>query len=177
MRENIMLKKSKSIAFLSLCMMTFMFAQPALAAKNDDWKKDTVKKAVKVAEQVADVAGDALDVYEIYNDAQERGYVSSVAKYGTKAYVNGVIAGSATSAAVATAGTLGVTASTGTAIASLSGAAATSATMAAIGGPVATGIAAVTGVTLAPAVVGGAIVAGAATAVCYGVNCFIDWIW
>lgn len=63
--------------------------------------------------------------------------------------------------AVNMASAAGATASTGTAISSLSGAAATSATMAWIGGPAAALLGAV-GLTVAPAVVGGVIVAGGA---------------
>jgi len=74
-------------------------------------------------------------------------------------------------AAVSGASALGVTAGTGTAISTLSGAAAVSATSAAIGAPVAAAIGTVTGVVLAPAVVGGVIIAGVA----YGVNAlFLD---
>lgn len=54
---------------------------------------------------------------------------------------------------------------------------ATLAIFAAIGGLVAIGIATVTGITVAPAVVGGAIVLRAALAVCSDVNRFIDWVW
>lgn len=63
------------------------------------------------------------------------------------------------------ASSLGVTASTGTAIATLSGVAATNATLYAIGSGAASVIAGVTGVAIAPAVVGGAIVTGIATSV------------
>ena len=73
-------------------------------------------------------------------------------------------------ATVASASALGATAGTGTAISSLSGAAAVSATSAMIGAPVATAITSVTGVVLAPAVVGGVIIMGVASGVAYGFN-------
>jgi hypothetical protein len=82
-------------------------------------------------------------------------------------------------AAVGIASVTGTTASTGTAIASLSGAAATSATLAAIGsstvGTALGAAATVVGITAAPAVIGGAIVVGIATGVACGVNAVIDW--
>jgi hypothetical protein len=82
---------------------------------------------------------------------------------------------SALPAAVAGASALGVTAGTGTAISTLSGAAAVSATSAAIGAPVAAVIGTVAGVALAPAVVGGAIIAGTAGVVAWGFNAlFLD---
>ena len=74
-------------------------------------------------------------------------------------------------AAVAGASAMGVTASTGTAIATLSGAAATNATLYAIGAPVASAL----GVTFAaPVVVGGAVVGGIALAVSWGVSSLLD---
>jgi hypothetical protein len=77
-----------------------------------------------------------------------------------------VVTPAVTTVAVSTAGALGATASTGTAIASLSGAAATSATLATIG----SGVAGVVGVTVAsPAIVGGLIVAGVSSAIVAGV--------
>ena len=78
---------------------------------------------------------------------------------------------SAIPAAVAGASAIGVTASTGTAIATLSGAAATNATLYAIGAPVASAL----GVTFAaPVVVGGAVVGGIALAVSWGVSSLLD---
>ena len=76
-------------------------------------------------------------------------------------------------ATVALASTSGMTAGTGTAIASLSGAAATSATLASIGSSGAAALGAV-GIVAAPAVVGGAIVGAAALGVAWGVNRIID---
>jgi len=74
----------------------------------------------------------------------------------------------------------GVTASTGTSIATLSGAAATSATLASIGstavGTTISAAATAVGITMAPAVVGGVIVIGVASGVAYGINSLID-IW
>ena len=82
-----------------------------------------------------------------------------------------VVAPALTSAAISTAGAMGATASTGTAIASLSGAAATSATLAYIG----TGVAGAVGMTVAsPAIVGGMIVAGVSSAVVFSVDWLLD---
>jgi len=64
---------------------------------------------------------------------------------------------------------LGLEASTGTAISSLNGAAAVSATSYAIGSPVA-GVLSAVGITVAPAVVGGVIIAGTAVLVASGIN-------
>jgi len=76
-----------------------------------------------------------------------------------------------TSVAVSTAGAMGATASTGTAIASLSGAAATSATLAYIG----TGVAGAVGVTVAsPAILGGVIVAGVSSAVVFASSALLE---
>ncbi len=74
--------------------------------------------------------------------------VSSLASYGTWA-LGGAVLGGGTAVAFATtiAGAIGVTASTGTAIASLSGAAAANATLAAGGGGVAAGTAVLAGLT------------------------------
>ncbi len=77
-------------------------------------------------------------------------------------------------ATVGGASSLGMTASTGTAIASLSGAAAVSATLAAVGTPVIAVVSTVVTITAAPAVVGGAVVAGAAFGVAWGINSLID---
>ena len=59
----------------------------------------------------------------------------------------------------------------------VAGTAMTETALTTIGSGVATVITGATGVALAPTVVGGVIVAGAATAACIAVNCFIDWIW
>lgn len=72
--------------------------------------------------------------------------------------------------AVYGAGALGVEATTGTAIATLNGAAAVSATSYAIGAPVATAIGTLTGIVIAPSVVGGAIIVGTASLLAVGVN-------
>ena len=82
-----------------------------------------------------------------------------------------VVTPALTSVAISSAGALGATASTGTAIASLSGAAATSATLAYIGA----GVAGAVGVTVAsPAIVGGLIVAGVSSAIVGGIRWLID---
>ena len=65
----------------------------------------------------------------------------------------------ATPIAISTAGALGVTAGTGTAISALSGAAAISATSAAVGAGSSVALATV-GIFVAPAVIGGTIIAG-----------------
>jgi len=75
--------------------------------------------------------------------------------------------------AVSIASAAGITATTGTAIASLSGAAATSATLAGIGSGGATALG-VVGIAAAPVVVGGVIVVGIAAGVAWGVNSLID---
>ena len=93
------------------------------------------------------------------------------AKELAKVAVTAVAESVSVPAAVAGASAMGVTASTGTAIATLSGAAATNATLYAIGAPVASAL----GVTFAaPVVVGGAIVGGIALAVSWGVSSLLD---
>ncbi len=72
--------------------------------------------------------------------------------------------------AVYGASTLGVTASTGTAISSLSGAAAVSATSASIGTAIAGGAVTVGGVVIAPVVMGGVVITVVAAGVAYGIN-------
>lgn len=99
--------------------------------------------------------------------------IGGAAKAATKAAASSAAASGATSTAVYVASTAGMTAKTGTAIAALSGAAATKATLCAIGTPVVSAL----GLTVAPAVVGGAIVAGAGAAVGWGICKIIDWIW
>ncbi|MCF6207681.1 MAG: hypothetical protein L3J47_12470 [Sulfurovum sp.] len=86
-----------------------------------------------------------------------------------KAGVHIVAATGAMPATVTAASALGVEATTGTAIASLSGAAAVSATSYAVGAPVA-GVLSTMGIVVAPAVVGGVVIASAATLVALGVN-------
>ena len=77
-----------------------------------------------------------------------------------------VVTPALTSVAISSAGALGATASTGTAIASLSGAAATSATLAYIGA----GVAGAVGVTVAsPAILGAVIVGTVSSAIVGGV--------
>lgn len=74
---------------------------------------------------------------------------------------------------VSIASAAGTTASTGTAVATLSGAAATSATLASIGGAATPALAAV-GIVAAPAVVGGAIVLAIGGGVAWGINALFD---
>ena len=182
------MKYSKLIALLVIGVMVCLTVQPAFAWSGGQYVKEKAKKYGKAAETVAD----AYEVYEtgrkLYNaknnderlDIAVDAAVSAgkgLVKKGVKATADAAIAGSATSTAVAIAGAAGMTAKTGTAIAALSGCAATNATLCAIGTPVVSALGAV-GVTVgAPAVVGGAIVAGTAAVVCYGVHCLIDWIW
>lgn len=77
-------------------------------------------------------------------------------------------------ATVAGAGAVGVTASTGTAVASLSGAAATSATVAAVGAPVAEGLATVGIVAFAPFEVGLTVIGLVAAGGAWGINKLLD---
>jgi predicted sugar kinase len=96
------------------------------------------------------------------------------AKNCGKAAVATVVETAAIPTAVGIASATGVTASTGTAIATLSGAAATSSTLAAVvGGTLATGLATVAGITVAPAVAGGAVVVGVGALVAIGINSLI----
>ena len=187
-KKEFHMKYSKFTALLVVGVMVFMTVQPAFSWSGEQYVKDKTGTYVKAVEVVAD----AYEVYEtgrkLYNakDNDERldiavdaaiGAGKGLVKKGVKATADAAIAGSATSTAVAIAGAAGMTAKTGTAIAALSGCAATNATLCAIGTPVVSALGAV-GVTVgAPAVVGGAIVAGTAAAVCYGVHCLIDWIW
>ena len=86
---------------------------------------------------------------------------------GKEAVAITIVTPALTTGAVAGAGYIGATASTGTAIASLGGAAATSATLGAIG----TTVLGAVGVTVAsPAVAGVAIVGGVASAIVWGVS-------
>ncbi len=118
-----------------------------------------VKAPIKNA--VIDLVADSLD-----GDLSAKDVAKAAVHYGA-----GV---AATPAAVAGASALGATASTGTAISTLSGAAAVSATSAAIGAPVSAALSAV-GIAVAPAVVGGVIILGTATAIAYGFNAlFLD---
>ena len=103
-----------------------------------------------------ELAGDLLD-----------GHLS--VKKVARAGVDAVATVGATPTAVYGAGALGTEATTGTAIASLNGAAAVSATSYAIGAPVA-GVLSGMGIVVAPAVVGGVIIVGAAGLVAVGIN-------
>ena len=91
-----------------------------------------------------------------------------------KTAVNIAVDAVAVPATVAGAGAVGVTASTGTAVASLSGAAATSATVAAVGAPAAEGLAAVGITMLSPFALGVVIIGGTAAGVAYGINKLLD---
>ena len=88
--------------------------------------------------------------------------------------VNIAVDSVAVPATVAGASAVGVTASTGTAVASLSGAAATSAAVAAVGAPVAEGLAAVGIVAFAPFELGLIVIGGAGAGVAYGINKLLD---
>ena len=190
------------MAFICVIMVSIMFSTPVLAAsekRNDSWMKKGVEFGKDIYNEYGENLGKAKDVaetvYDIYDtgkklydarDMDERvdvlidvtkDYGKTVAKTAMKTAVNSVITTSATSTAVTVAGAVGMTAKTGTAIASLSGVAATNATLCAIGTPVASTFTAVTGVACAPAVVGGAIIAGGAALLCWGVSECIDWIW
>lgn len=168
------MKKSKLVAVLLVVVMVFsvspVYAEETLTDK-------AVSLVTEYGGTALDVGKGVVDAVDAYQTDGVLGVASSAAKTGTKVYVGKVIATSAVPTAVSVASATGMTASTGTAIASLSGIAATNATLYAVGAPVATTLATVTGITIAPAVVGGALVAGAAVAVGYGVNCFIDWLW
>lgn len=91
--------------------------------------------------------------------------VKDVAKAG----VHYVAVARAVPVAIEAASVAGVNAGTGVAIAELSGAAAISATSAAIGAPAAAALGTV-GIVVAPAVVGGVLISGAATAIAVGIN-------
>jgi hypothetical protein len=88
--------------------------------------------------------------------------VNDVARAG----VHAATSAGAVPTAVTTASTLGIEATTGTAIASLNGAAAVSATSYAVGAPVVSAL----GLAAAPAVVGGVIIGGVAVLVAVGIN-------
>jgi len=107
----------------------------------------------------------------------DEGNVSSVKK-AAKVAVSIAVEAVAVPTAVAGASAMGVTATTGTTIATLSGAAATNATLYAIGAPIAsalTPVATALGATVAaPAVVGGIVVGGAAMLIGWGVSSLID---
>ncbi len=117
----------------------------------------------------------AIDEYaqDIYKARNTEDKIRTTIKHARRMGVD--IAAEATAVPVAVAGAsyMGVTASTGTAISALSGAAATSATLAAIGGPASVCLG-IVGISVAPAVVGGAIVAGAGAAVAWGINKLMD---
>jgi len=99
-------------------------------------------------------ASSIRDIIDINDDTKE--VIKEVAKEGVKV----VAQRSAVPLSVYGAGSLGLTANTGTAISTLSGIAATNATLYAIGSGASTVIAGITGITVAPVVVGGAIVTG-----------------
>jgi hypothetical protein len=91
-----------------------------------------------------------------------------------KVAVDYVVTTNAVPAVVTVASELGVTASTGTAISTLSGAAATNATVAAVGSSVSTALGAA-GIVVTPMVVGGAVITCVAIGVAYGINTlFLD---
>jgi hypothetical protein len=127
---------------------------------------------VGIADAVLSAAGQTVE--GVGNDESAGKIVGDI---GRDLAIGAAVSSVAVPVAVTTAGALGVTASTGTAVAALSGAAATSATMAAIGRPVfaigrpvvavaRTALAAL-GITITPAVtpaVAGALVVGAAAA-------------
>jgi hypothetical protein len=135
-----------SLVTISLVSMGSVYAE---GIETKDIVKGVNKAAPVIGLGCAAATGDAKDV----------------AKAGVHVATGAV----AVPAAVATASALGVTASTGTAIAGLSGAAATSATLAAVGAPVC----GVLGIAASPAVVGGVVVGGAALLVGYGINCLL----
>lgn len=186
--------KFKIIAVLLVCVVPFAVAQPALAAQRND--KGTDWGAV--AKELGSAAEDFMDIKEKYDtakywynkgdaiyNAKDMGerfdvvagvvvdHVKDGVKDGVKNATRATIVGASTPTAVSVAGAVGMTAKTGTAISSLSGIAATKATLYAIGAPVASAL----GLTTAPAVVGGVIVMGAASAVAWGVGKLIDWVW
>lgn len=183
------MKRSKLIAVLLVSVMVIVAVQPAFAgwSGKEEVKKQAEKfgNAGKTVNTVYQVCKTGSDLYNAKdNDERKDILIDSAKDFGKdivkapiKAAADTAITTGATSTAVYLASAAGVTAKTGTAIATLSGAAATSATMAAIGTPVATGIATVTGIAIAPAVAGAAVVGAAAAGVCYGVHCLIDWIW
>lgn len=134
---------------------------------------ENVKNDVKFVVSPSKLAEAGRTACSIAHAVRE-GDISTAAKESVKSGARSCIAASAMPAAVKTAGALGMTAKTGTAISALSGAAAVNATCCAVGMKAA----ALTGMAVAsPAIVGGAIIAGGAAAVGYGVSRLIDRIW
>jgi len=115
-----------------------------------------------------DVCDWSQEAHSVYN-AGESGMAREAGRIVAEKVAERVVGTVATPVAVKAASALGVTASTGTEIAALGGVAATSATLAAIGGPASAALGTV-GIVAAPAVVGGAIVAGVGFAVVKGVS-------
>jgi len=114
--------------------------------------------------------GDAYGAYENIENGNYEELAKGVASVAVGVGVEAVSVPATVSIVSAT----GATASTGTAISTLSGAAATSSTLAYVGSGVASVIGATTGIVLAPAVVGGAIVVGVGAAISYGITSLFD---
>ena len=131
---------------LVLCLVSLL----ATSATADSKVLHHAKNAV--VDLAIDAADDGIDAQDV-----------------AKVAVHYVVDAASVPAAVSTASAMGVTASTGTAISSLSGAAAVSATSAAVGAPVSTALGAV-GIAVAPAVVGGAIIVATGAVVAWGIN-------
>ena len=184
-KEECVMKRSKLIAVLLVSVMVIVAVQPAFAGWSGEKEVKKQAKNFGKAIETVNTARQAYDTAEkLYKakDNDERKKIltdtakdvgKGIVKAPIKAAADATITTGATSTAVYLASAAGVTAKTGTAIATLSGAAATNATLAAIGTPVATTL----GIAAAPAVVGAAVVGAAAAGVCYGVHCLIDWIW
>lgn len=107
----------------------------------------------------------AVDCY----NAEDSKKIETVAKGIGKTAVSIGAESVAIPTAVVVSKAIGATASTGTAISTLSGAAATNATLAGIGAQTSAVIGAL-GITVAPVVVGGAIVCGVAAGLAWGFN-------
>ena len=120
---------------------------------------------VKVSAPAINVATGVYEVYKSKDDEK----LQKAGEVAAKTTINIVVEGAAIPAAVATASSLGVTASTGTAIGSLSGAAATSATLSVIGGPASIALGTV-GIVVSPVVIGGVIVVGIGAVIAAGIN-------
>ncbi len=112
----------------------------------------------------------AVDCY----NAKDSKKIETVAKGIGKTAVSIGAESVAIPTAIAVSKAIGATASTGTAISTLSGAAATNATLAGIGAH-ASAVIGTLGITVAPMVVGGAIVCGVAAGLAWGFNkLFLD---
>ncbi len=136
----------------------FGFMIVSVLGASSVYAASTIKAPVKSA--VFDLTVNSLDGELSQNDVAKTAASYIVEKYAMRT-------------ATATASALEATASTGTAISTLSGAAAVSATSAVIGAPVSAALGAV-GIAVAPAVVGSAIIIGVITGVTYGLDTLLS---